>query len=116
MKNNLNKLASRQVFISRFLNNLFYGLALIFVSLTVGVVGYHEFRNMSWIDSFLNASMILGGMGPIDLFEGASESAKLFGGLYAIFSGVLFISGTAIVISPLIHRLMHRFHLEDVKD
>ncbi len=116
MKSNLNKLASRQVFISRFLKNLFLGLALICVSLTVGIIGYHEFRSMSWIDSFLNASMILGGMGPIDLFEGASESAKLFGGLYAIFSGVLFISGTAIVISPLIHRLMHRFHLEDVKD
>lgn len=116
MNNKLNKLAPRKVFISRLINSLSFGLLLIIISLTVGVLGYHELRNMSWIDSFLNASMILGGMGPIDMFEGATQSAKLFGGLYAIFSGVLFISGTAIVISPLIHRLLHRFHLEDMKE
>lgn len=116
MKSNTHKLASREVFISRFINNLFIGFTLILISLAIGVIGYHEFRNMTWMDSFLNASMILGGMGPIDMFEGATESAKLFGGIYAIFSGVIFISATVVVISPFIHRLMHRFHLEDVKD
>ncbi|MEO6694335.1 MAG: hypothetical protein ABIY50_09865 [Ignavibacteria bacterium] len=68
-----------------------------------------------WIDSFLNASMILGGMGPIDTFANSSDTAKLFGGLYAIFSGVIFLSGFAVITAPVIHRFLHKFHVEEYK-
>lgn len=83
---------------------------LIAASLAVGMVGYHVFAGLPWVDSFVNASMILTGMGPVDRMVGVP--AKLFSGFYALFSGVIFLSAAAVMLSPVLHRFLHRFHLE----
>ena len=77
------------------------------------MVGYHYFAKLAWLDSFLNASMILTGMGPIDPMP--NESSKIFAGCYALFSGIAFLSIVAVLFAPILHRLFHIFHLE-VKD
>jgi len=84
--------------------------SLVIVALGVGVLGYHVFENLSWTDSFLNASMILGGMGPVN--EIHTEAGKIFAGLYALFSGLIFLVAVGLIIAPLFHRLLHRFHFE----
>lgn len=100
-----------RLFLLRFSKNVIIGLAVIFFSLAFGMMGYHFFENLSWTDSFLNASMILSGMGPVN--EMNTEAGKLFAGLYALFSGVIFLVVTAFIFSPVIHRLFHVFHLEN---
>jgi hypothetical protein len=87
-------------------------LTLIF-SLGIGMVGYNYFAHLPWVDSFLNASMILTGMGPIDPMP--NESSKIFAGCYALFSGIAFLSIVAVLFAPILHRLFHMFHL-DVAD
>jgi hypothetical protein len=90
-----------------------YGLfACLFlsVSLGIGTVGYHMTANLTWIDAFLNASMILTGMGPVDKLE--RDTAKFFASFYAIFSGVSFLTFCGILFTPIYHRFMHRFHLD----
>ena len=91
---------------------MYFALAtsLVIAALGVGVIGYHVSENMSWTDSFLNASMILGGMGPVN--ELHTEAGKLFAGMYALFSGLVFVAAVGLVIAPLFHRLLHRFHFE----
>ena len=84
---------------------------LVAIALGVGIVGYHVLASLSWIDSFLDASMILGGMGPVN--ELSTEGAKLFAGFYALFSGLIFIMVAGLVFSPLVHRLLHKFHFEE---
>lgn len=74
------------------------------------MLGYHEFESMSWLDSFLNAAMILGGMGPVDVLH--TQAGKLFAGLYALFSGLMFLVAAGLFFSPLVHRLLHKFHFE----
>ncbi len=86
------------------------GTAIIAASLFAGMAGYHGFENLSWIDSFVNASMILSGMGPLD--RPMTEAGKLFAGLYAIYSGLAVILIAGIMFAPVVHRMMHRFHLE----
>ncbi len=83
---------------------------LVLGALGIGMLGYRELENFSWIDSFLNASMILGGMGPVN--ELHTEAGKLFAGLYALFSGLVFLVGAGLVLAPMVHRLLHRFHFE----
>lgn len=85
--------------------------ALAMVALAIGMWGYQRIAGLSWIDSFENAAMILGGMGPVD--QMTTTSAKLFAGLYAIFCGLVFISVMGIVLAPVLHRIMHRIHLAD---
>jgi hypothetical protein len=87
-------------------------LALLVVGggLGIGMVGYHCLAELGWVDSFLNASMILGGMGPVDPLH--SSAAKIFAGCYALFSGVAFISIASLIVAPFVHRLLHRFHLD----
>ncbi|HVU34523.1 MAG TPA: hypothetical protein VHE61_13900 [Opitutaceae bacterium] len=97
-------------FYSRLARSVGWGLALISVSLAVGVAGYHAFCHLGWTDAFVNAAMILSGMGPIA--ELPTRSAKIFAGCYAIYSGIALISTTAVIFAPIVHRLMHRFHLE----
>jgi hypothetical protein len=75
----------------------------------MGVLGYHYIAGLSWIDAFENAAMILSGMGPVDEIHGTG--AKVFAGCYALFSGVVFITTAAILLAPLVHRLLHRFHV-----
>ncbi len=84
--------------------------ALILGSLAIGVVGYHLFAGLSWVDALLNASMILTGMGPVDPMPTAA--AKLFASAYALFSGVAFLTSVGVLLAPLVHRFLHRFHLE----
>ena len=84
---------------------------IVGVALLIGVVGYHHFAGLAWIDALLNASMILTGMGPVDPMT--SVPAKLFASAYALFSGVVFLSAVGIVLTPLFHRILHRFHLDE---
>ena len=83
-------------------------------ALAIGVIGYHEFGHLGWIDAIYNASMILGGMGPVS--DLPSAAAKLFASAYALFSGVVFIGGVSVLLSPLVQRFLHRFHLETIED
>ncbi len=83
---------------------------VIGVSLFVGTAGYHVLDHLSWVDSFLNASMILGGMGPVDPLR--TTPAKLFASLYALYAGFVLLISVGIIIAPVFHRLLHRFHLE----
>lgn len=108
------KLLPRREFYRRLARSFSYGLGLIFLSLVIGTAGYHTLADEAWIDAFLNASMILSGMGPVS--ELHSTGAKLFAGCYAIYSGIALISTVAVVFAPLVHRLIHRFHLENEKD
>ena len=94
----------------RFLRYLALAGGLIAISLGAGMFGYHYFESMSWLDAFLNASMILGGMGPVDTLH--TEGGKLFAGLYALFSGIMVLAVAGILFGPLVHRLLHKFHFE----
>jgi len=85
-------------------------LGIIMVSLGIGAVGYHWTEGWSWIDSVLNASMILTGMGPVNVVK--SDAGKIFATLYALFSGVVFLTSVALLLAPAMHRFLHRFHLE----
>jgi len=87
------------------------GLAGLFiaVSLLIGMVGYRAFAGLTWVDCFLNASMILTGMGPVSPM--ATPAAKVFAGCYALFSGLAFLSSAGILFAPIVHRAMHRFHI-----
>jgi hypothetical protein len=104
-------IAPRSAFIKRMAVSFGMALALIAVALGLGICGYHWIANLSWIDSLLNASMILGGMGPVDRLE--TTGAKLFASAYAIFSGLLFISIMGLVLAPIIHRIIHKFQLDN---
>ena len=107
-------LVSRRVFLYRLTANLRLALGLIAVSLFVGMLGYHFLGGLAWIDAFQNAAMILSGMGPVDLLT--AFSAKLFAGLYAIYSGLALVATAGLILAPIIHRFLHRFHLEDESD
>ena len=86
------------------------GLAIVAVALGIGIVGYRVTEGISWLDSLLNASMILSGMGPVqDLHH---DSAKWFASFYALFSGVAFITTAGVLFAPVVHRFLHKFHLE----
>lgn len=92
---------------------LFFALsaAAIGVALGIGVLGYHFFGKLPWIDALVNASMILGGMGPVDPIT--THAGKLFASAYALFSGLLFIGAASLVVAPFVHRIMHTIHLEE---
>jgi hypothetical protein len=83
---------------------------MILSSLVIGMLGYHFFESLSWVDSLLNASMILGGMGPVDALK--TTSGKIFASFYALYSGIILLASVGILAAPLFHRLLHRFHLE----
>lgn len=104
-------LASQAEFTWRVLRFGLLALAIILVSLGIGIVGYHFIVGLDWLDSLLNASMLLGGMGPIDT-DLTTTGAKLFASFYAMFSGVVFLVAIGILSTPIFHRFMHRFHLE----
>jgi hypothetical protein len=103
-------LISRRAFVGRLAQTAGVAAGLAFVSLSIGMTGYHVFEGLDWIDAFLNAAMLLGGMGPVD--TPATTAGKLFAGLYALYCGLVVIIATGVVLAPLAHRLLHRFHLE----
>jgi len=102
--------APRSKFFSRMFYSSLFALVIIIFSLFLGMAGYHFLGNLSWIDSLLNASMILTGMGPVDILH--HQSAKLFASFYAIYSGVVFLSTAALLLAPVVHRFLHFFHVE----
>src|SRR5207248_129334 len=87
------------------------GLGAIAVALVIGVTGYHYIAHQNWVDSFLNASMILGGMGPVG--ELKDDAAKIFASFYALFAGLFFIAMLGLLLAPFLHRLAHRLHVDD---
>jgi hypothetical protein len=103
-------LPPRSVFIRRLARNILIAAGLIASSLVLGMCGYHGLEGLTWLDSFLNASMILAGMGPVG--ELHTSGGKLFAGCYAIFSGVVFLTMAAVLFAPVVHRFLHRMHLE----
>jgi hypothetical protein len=103
-------LASQSVFALRMLR---YGLVtagIILFSLGIGMIGYHYFESLSWIDSLLNASMILGGMGPVNSLR--TNAGKIFASFYALYSGIILLASVGVLATPIFHRVLHRFHLE----
>ena len=105
------KLVPLPTFVRRVALSLLLTLVVLGVALSVGVLGYHGIAGLSWIDSVLNASMILTGMGPVAAMT--TTSSKLFASAYAMFSGVVFLSSIGLVLAPLFHRILHKFHLDD---
>jgi hypothetical protein len=101
----------RRHFARRMIAHSAVSLSLIVVSLLIGVVGYVWFEHLTWTDAFLNAAMLLGGMGPVNAPQ--AEGGKIFAGLYALFAGLVFLAAAGFVVTPLIHRLLHRFHFEE---
>jgi len=83
---------------------------MVLISLSIGIMGYHFFENLPWIDAFANAAMILSGMGPLSTLQ--TSSGKLFAGCYALFSGLAFLIIMGLVFAPVVHRFLHKFHLE----
>jgi len=108
-------LASKKIFYQRVWKNAFVSFIFLTVCLLIGVVGYKvTIQEFTWYDSLLNASMILSGMGPIiDPAIQLSNTAKVFASLYALFSGVAFISTIGLIIAPIAHRFFHKLHIED---
>jgi hypothetical protein len=104
------KLLPRKLFIIRFLLHCLIAVGVIAAALGVGVLGYHFLEGLPWIDSLLNASMILGGMGPVNPL--ASTGGKLFASFYALFSGIVFLVIAGILLAPVVHRFLHKLHLD----
>jgi hypothetical protein len=103
-------LLSRRAFARRLARNFAVASLLVAVSLAGGMVGYHFLAAMDWLDSFANAAMILSGMGPLDQLK--TPGAKVFAGVYALYSGLAVIVATGILIAPVVHRMLHHFHVE----
>lgn len=98
-------------FVIRMVRYALVSAAIIFASLLIGVLGYRHFAGLGWVDSILNASFILTGMGPVDPMR--TNGAKLFAAAYALFSGVIFLSAAAVLLSPVAHRVLHFCHVEE---
>lgn len=109
------QLAPISVYAQRIAAAIAIAVCLMAIALFLGIVGYHFIAGFNWVDSLLEASMILGGMGPVR--ELPRDSAKIFASIYALFSGVIFIALMGIILAPVVHRVLHKFHVdeEDVK-
>ena len=105
------KLAPRSVFVKRQIFSLAIGVMLLGCVLSIGIAGYHWIAGLDWVDSLLEASMILGGMGPINPLS--TSASKVFASSYALFSGVIFIALMGIILTPFAHRMLHKFHVDD---
>jgi len=101
-------------FAKRVLKYSIFSIFILTFSISIGIMGYHYIGELGWIDSIYNASMILTGMGPVD--EMKTDSAKLFASIYAIFSGVVFLSTVAVFFAPFAHRLMHLLRIEELEE
>ena len=104
------KLLPLRAFYARLAACVAVGLIVIAISLGIGMLGYHHFESFSWVDSFVNAAMILSGMGPSTPLQ--TNAGKLFAGFYALFSGIVFITTAGLMLAPVVHRFLHKFHLE----
>ncbi len=102
-------LLPRAQFLARLAVQALVAGGIIAGSLAIGVLGYHYLEGLTWVDSILNASMILGGMGPVDTLH--TTAGKLFASAYALFSGMIFLVAAGLLFLPVLHRILHRFHL-----
>ena len=103
-------LLHRTKFLKRVAHHAMLALCILAFSLGLGITGYHYLGGLKWIDALLNASMILTGMGPVDVLHG--NTAKLFASFYALFSGIVFLGVASLLVAPFAHRFLHKFHLE----
>lgn len=101
----------RAVFVRRMAAHIALAAGLLLGSLGLGMLGYAHFEQLPWMDAFLNSAMLLGGMGPVDAPK--TDAGKLFAGLYALYAGLVFLITVAIVFTPIVHRVMHKFHWRD---
>ena len=102
---------ARARFVRRLLVHLLVAVGLLVLSLVFGMWGYVFFENLGWRDAFLNAAMLLGGMGPVNPPQ--TDGGKLFAGVYALYAGLVFIITAALLFTPILHRLLHKFHWDD---
>lgn len=107
-------LASRRVFIARLIGHGLMGLAVVIIALAIGMAGYRITEHMGWVDAYLNATMILSGMGPVA--DMGTTAGKVFAGTYSLFAGVVFLVVVGVMFAPLAHRLLHWLHLESGPD
>ncbi len=98
----------RERFLRRVLLHFGAATALVLLSLAIGMAGYEYFERLPWRDAFLNSAMLLGGMGPVDAPR--TDGGKLFAGCYALYAGLVFLIGAGLVFTPVVHRVMHKFH------
>ena len=104
------KLLPRHLFLRRLVKYAMISLGIIIASLVIGMIGYHVFEGFSWVDSFLNAAMLMGGMGPVGILH--SDGGKVFAGIYALYCGFIVLVSVGIFAAPIFHRFLHHFHLE----
>ena len=107
-------LLSRGAFLRRLASHGGVAVLMVAGSLSMGMLGYHLFEGLSWLDALLNASMLLGGMGPVDQLH--TEAGKLFASFYALFSGLIFLVIAGVLLAPVFHRILHHFHLDESND
>ena len=107
------KLLPRRKFLRRLLKYGSIAVVLILVSLVIGMAGYHLFEGLSWVDAFLNAAMLMGGMGPVNALQ--TDAGKIFAGVYALYCGMILLIAVGILAVPIVHRFLHHFHLESEK-
>ena len=105
------KLLPWREFLHRAARHAGWSLLLVLAAVSAGTTGYHVLGHLGWIDSFLNASMILGGMGPVDRME--TTAGKLFSAFYALFSGLYFLADMSVLIAPWLHRMIHTMHAQE---
>ena len=103
-------LLPRRAFYNRLARSAGLGLVIVVFALAIGMAGYHFLEKLGWLDAFVNAAMILSGMGPLAPIQ--TSAGKVFAGCYALFSGLAFITTLGVVFAPVFHRFLHRFHLE----
>jgi hypothetical protein len=102
---------SRVHFFRRLVRHFAAAMGLVLGSLLIGMAGYIYFENLPWRSAFLNAAMLLGGMGPVDAPQ--TDGGKLFAGLYALYAGLIFLIAAAVMLAPVLHRLLHKFHWKE---
>ncbi|MEZ0275168.1 MAG: hypothetical protein ACAH88_09700 [Roseimicrobium sp.] len=100
----------RKRFVRRVLLHFTAAFGVLVVSLALGMLGYEHFEHLPWRDAFLNAAMLMGGMGPVDAPR--TDDGKVFAGLYALYAGLVFMAAAGLVFAPILHRMLHKFHWE----
>ena len=110
-EHHLEPLAPTGVFARRLLINALIAAGILFFSLGMGMLGYHFIEKLPWLDALLNASMILGGMGPVNAVQ--TPAGKVFASFYALYCGVILLTSVGVLAAPIFHRFLHRFHLDE---
>ncbi len=108
------KLLPRRLFLKRLAKYGLVSLSLVLGSLVIGMIGYSMFEGYSWVDSFLNAAMLMGGMGPVNVLH--TDSGKIFAGVYALYCGLIELVAIGVFAAPIVHRFLHHFHLEKAQN